>query len=226
MHDFIPPFPERPKQPLSAFATLRLARRNFLAIWEERSFEWEVFSTRLLSRTLFVCNSPDTVASAFVEHHDSFERKSPQMRHGLAPLLGDGLFISDGDTWRRRRRIVAPIVHVSHLPRFAPLMVQAADETAERLASLPQNAPINALTEMAALTAEIICRTVFRPAARGRARGGNRDRFQRIPAPDRPIGSRLFLRFAGLDPTVSFSGNPSLRPTHPQGPGAGHRRLP
>ena len=161
MHDFVPPFPERPKQPLSAFATLRLARRNFLAIWEERSFEWEVFSTRMLSRTLFVCNSPDTVASAFVEHHDSFERKSPQMRHGLAPLLGDGLFISDGDTWRRRRRIVTPIVHVSHLPLFAPLMVQAACETAERWARLPQDMPINALTEMATLTAEIICRTVF-----------------------------------------------------------------
>jgi cytochrome P450 len=161
MHDFIPPYPERPRQPLSALATLRLARRNFLAIWEDRCFEWEVFSSRLLSRSLFVCNSPDSVASAFVEHHDSFERKSPQMRHGLAPLLGDGLFISDGDTWRRRRRIIAPIVHVSHLPLFAPLMVQAASETAERWAHLPREMPINALTEMATLTAEIICRTVF-----------------------------------------------------------------
>ena len=161
MHEFVPPYPDRPIRPLSALATLRLARRNFLAIWEDRAFEWEVFSTRLLSRTLFVCNSPDTVASAFVEHHDSFERKSPQMRHSLAPLLGDGLFISDGDTWRRRRRIVAPIVHVSHLPLFAPIMVQAAAETAERWAALPREAPINALTEMATLTAEIICRTVF-----------------------------------------------------------------
>jgi cytochrome P450 len=161
MYDFVPPYPERPKQPLSAFAILRLARRNFLAIWEERSFEWEIFSSRILSRTLFVCNSPDTVARAFVEHHDSFERKSPQMRHGLAPLLGDGLFISDGDTWRRRRKIVAPIVHVSHLPLFAPVMVQAAAETAERWARSSQGTPVNVLTEMATLTAEIICRTVF-----------------------------------------------------------------
>jgi cytochrome P450 len=120
-----------------------------------------VFSSRLLSRTLFVCNSPDTVASAFVEHHDSFERKSPQMRHSLAPLLGDGLFISDGETWRRRRRIVAPIVHVSHLPLFAPIMVQTVSEAADRWAGLPRGKPINALTEMATLTAEIICRTVF-----------------------------------------------------------------
>jgi cytochrome P450 len=161
MHDFIPPYPYRPKEPLSALAALRLARRNFLAIWEERCFEWEVFSSRILWRQLFVCNSPDTVASALVERHDSFERKSPQMRHGLAPLLGDGLFVSDGETWRRRRRIVAPIVHVSHLPLFAPLMVQAAAETADRWAGAARGAPINALTEMATLTAEIICRTVF-----------------------------------------------------------------
>jgi cytochrome P450 len=161
VQDFVPPYPDRPSRPLSPIATLRAARRNFLSIWEDRCFEWEVFSTRLLSRTLFVCNSPDTVATAFVERHDSFERKSPQMRHGLAPLLGDGLFISDGETWRRRRRIVAPIVHVSHLPLFAPLIVQAASETAERWAASRPDQPINALTETATLTAEIICRTVF-----------------------------------------------------------------
>lgn len=161
MDEFVPPYPDRPRRPLSALATLQRARRNFLAIWEDRSFEWELFSTRLLSRRLFVCNSPDTVVSAFVEHHDSFERKSPQMRHSLAPLLGDGLFISDGETWRRRRRIIAPIVHVSHLPLFAPIMVQAAEEAAERWAGVPLGSPINALTEMASLTAEIICRTVF-----------------------------------------------------------------
>src|ERR1700747_229413 len=161
MSDFVPPYPDRPSRGPAAFACLRLARHNLIAIWEDRCFEWEIFSTRLLARSLFVCNSPDTVVSAFVEHHDSFERKSPQMRHGLAPLLGDGLFISDGETWRQRRRIVAPIVHVSHLPLFAPLMVQAATETAERWASSSQPTQINALTEMAALTAEIICRTVF-----------------------------------------------------------------
>ncbi len=148
------------------------------------------------------------------------------MRHGLAPLLGDGLFISDGDTWRRRRRIVAPIVHVSHLPLFAPLMVQAADETAERWARLPRDMPINALTEMATLTAEIICRTVF-----GRQLGAEHaaeivaafSEYQRL------VGQLDLAYFFGLPDWIHgfiLFGNPSLRQTHPQGPGAGHRRLP
>lgn len=159
--DFVPPFPPRPKEPLSPLAALVAARRNFLAIWHEKSFEYQFFSTRVLARRLVVCNSPDTVAAAFIAHHDSFERKTPQQRHALAPLLGDSLFISDGELWRQRRRIVAPIVHASRLPLFAPIMVEAAAETAGRWTRLAPGSEIDALREMATLTAEIICRTVF-----------------------------------------------------------------
>jgi cytochrome P450 len=200
MPEFIPPYPARPRQPLSAVATLRLARRNFLAIWEDRCFEWEVFSSRLLSRRVLVCNSPDTVAYAFVEHHDSFQRKSPQMRNGLAPLLGDGLFISDGETWRRRRPIVAPTVHISQMPLFAPLMVQAANETAERWARLRDGSSINALTEMAALTAEIICRTVF-----GRQLGA-------APAADIIVAFTEYQRLVGQLDIAYFVGLPDWLP--------------
>jgi cytochrome P450 len=161
IRDFVPPYPDRPNQPLPAFAMLRAARRNFLSIWEKKAFEYQFFSTRVLSRLIFVCNSPDTVVQALIERHHSFERKTPQMRHALKPLLGEGLFISDGATWAARRRIVAPTVHVSRLPLFAPIIVEVAAERAERWASLPHRTPIDALREMATLTAEIICRTVF-----------------------------------------------------------------
>ena len=164
MSSFVPPYPARPKTALSPLATLRAGRRNLIAIFEEQCFDYQFFSSRLINRQLFVCNSPDTVAQAFITLHDSFERKTPVVRHALAPLIGaDASFISDGRIWKQRRRIVAPIVHVSHLPLFAPIMVEAAAETASRLADLPQGAPVDALREMATLTSEIICRAVFGP---------------------------------------------------------------
>ena len=161
MSDFVPPYPERPRQALPALAILRAARRNLLSIWEEQTYEYQFFSARVLLRWIFVCNSPDTVVQALIDHHHNFERKTPQMRYALQPLLGEGLFISDGATWAARRRIVAPTVHVSRLPLFAPIMVEAAAERAERWVSLPPGTRIDALREMATLTAEIICRTVF-----------------------------------------------------------------
>src|SRR5688500_17414033 len=137
-----------------------LARRNFLEMWEEEAFEVEFSAGRLFMRKTFLCNSPESVHYAFSLNNASFERKSAQMRHALEPLLGDGLFISDGDTWRRRRRIVAPIVHASRMAEFAPVMVETALDARARWAGL-QPPALDMLAEMAHLTAEIICRTIF-----------------------------------------------------------------
>lgn len=140
-----------------------MARRNFLSIWPEECFGFDMFTIPVMARKVYVCNSPDTVAKSLIENHEAFERKSPQMRHALEPLLGDGLFISDGATWKMRRRIVAPIVHASNLPIFAPIMAEAASELAQRWRGFGAPTPIDALAAMANLTAEIICRTVFGP---------------------------------------------------------------
>lgn len=160
MPDFVPPYPPRMPKPPPPWRRLALARRNFLEMWEEDAFRFEFSAGRMFMRKVFVCNSPDSVQFAFSIKNASFERKSSQMRNALEPLIGDGLFISDGETWRKRRRIVAPIVHVSRLPEFAPIMVETAIEMRDRWARVEPPA-INALAEMAHLTAEIICRTIF-----------------------------------------------------------------
>ncbi|MDO8878363.1 MAG: cytochrome P450 [Pseudolabrys sp.] len=147
--------------PPSAWQRIKLGRKNILAVWEAEAFAYEFVSTQFFTRRAFLCNSPDAVQFAFGSHNESFERKSPAQRFSLLPLLGDGLFISDGDVWRRRRRIVNPIIHVSRLPEFAPVMVESIIEVRDRWATLPAPGDIDALGEMARLTAEILSRTIF-----------------------------------------------------------------
>ena len=166
LNAFVPPYPPRPAKALPVLEMLRRSRRNLLTIFDEAAFRQQLMSIQVLSRRVFICNSPDTVRHAFVTENAAFERKSPQMRNALKPLLGDGLFISDGETWRTRRRIVAPIVHGSHMPDFAPLMVETALELCDRWAGLGEGATVDTLNAMGHLTAEIICRTIF-----GRALG-------------------------------------------------------
>ena len=129
-------------------------------MWEEDAFEFEFDVTRVLTRHVAVCNSPASVQFAFSLKHSTFERKSAQMRHALAPLLGDGLFVSDGETWRARRNIVTPIVHVSQLSHFAPAIVGSAADLRERWASSDGDT-LDILAESAALTADVICRALF-----------------------------------------------------------------
>jgi cytochrome P450 len=162
--EYIPPFPARPAKALPTIELLRRSSENFIAIWEDKAFEYQTMQTRVLARQVTICNSPDTVRQAFVTDNASFERKSPQMRQILRPLVGDGLFISDGEVWKTRRRIVAPIIHGQHLPNFAPIMVDVATETRDRWRALPPGTQIDALSEMAEMTAGVICRAIFGPA--------------------------------------------------------------
>ena len=62
----------------------------------------------MLLQHVFVASSPDTVQAVFVDRAANYECKSPQQRHALKPLIGDGLFISDGATWRARRQVSRP----------------------------------------------------------------------------------------------------------------------
>lgn len=155
--------PARPRPhaaPLGAFGVVRAARRNLLSIWCEADYTARCIPARLFGRQVVIANSPAAVRHVMVAAHDNYERKSPQMRRALRPLLGDGLFISDGETWKQRRPLVADIMHKSRLPVFGKTMEEAVASLVQRWESQPQ-APFDMLAEMAELTANIIARAVF-----------------------------------------------------------------
>jgi cytochrome P450 len=195
VNEYIPPFPARPAKALGTRELLRRSSENFIAIWEDKAFEYQTMSTRVLARQVVICNSPDTVRQAFVTDNASFERKSPQMRQILRPLVGDGLFISDGETWKTRRRIVAPIIHGQHLPSFAPMMVEVATETRQRWRAQPPGTEIDALSEMAEMTAGVICRTIF---GRELGRQSARAIIESFTEYQRQIDTISLLSFAGM----------------------------
>jgi cytochrome P450 len=118
MAAYIPPYPFRPKRALPPLSLLRLARRNLLAIWPENTFIHANFSYRLFRKSVIILNSPEAVKQTFVDGAAIFEKKSSQQRNALRPLAGDGLIISDGQTWRNRRKVVAPVTHISRLPEL------------------------------------------------------------------------------------------------------------
>lgn len=137
------------------------ARRNLLEIWPATSYRSGIDSFRILRRQIVFVNSPEHIRYVVVTRHDNFERKSPQMRRALEALLGDGLFISDGETWKKRRPLVADIVHKRRLPEFGQTMEDAALAVAAEWAELPAGAEIEITEEMGRLTAAIISRAVF-----------------------------------------------------------------
>jgi cytochrome P450 len=143
------------------FLGLWKARRNILAPFSEAEFSRKLFEFRVLRQRYIVCNAPEYVRETFIKKHDNFDRKSPQQRTALEPILGDGLFASDGELWKERREACAPALRSELLSMFVPLMVETALEVRRTWENHPVGQPIDILHEMGKMTARIIGRTVF-----------------------------------------------------------------
>lgn len=134
-----------------------------LAVFSEREFRTHRrgISIKLFKRRFFAVNEASGVRHTLREQHDRFNRKSSHMRRALTPLLGDGLFVSDGALWAERRAAVAPIVHARNVPTFAPIMCDVAREYLTEWKAAGDGHQRDILFEMGELTAEIIARTIF-----------------------------------------------------------------
>jgi cytochrome P450 len=76
--------------------------------------------------------------------------------------LGNGLLISEGDFWRRQRRLAQPAFHRQHLAGFAKVMTDAAEAMlGQWQASERGGRPLDVVSEMKRLTLRIVGLTLF-----------------------------------------------------------------
>jgi cytochrome P450 len=106
---------------------------------------------------LYVIRHPDhlhevlvTRASSFHKTHSAFAR--------LSLVLGEGLLTTDGDTWKRQRRMVQPAFSSARLAGYAGVMVQ---EAARAAADWRSGEVRDMSGEMMQLTLRVVSRTLF-----------------------------------------------------------------
>ena len=159
---FEPAWVEPYSGPSKEYLTLlMMARKDYLSVFRKNDYRKRNSQVRALGRQLVLVNVPEHVKYVLATRNDNFERKTPTMRRALEHLLGDGLFISDGETWKCRRPLVSDIVHKNRLPDFGRHMEQVTSDMVRRWSELPEGTVVDALAEMGGLTSEIIARAVF-----------------------------------------------------------------
>ncbi len=103
----VPPSPDPAPEGLSPLQFAAAMRTNALQGWPQRAYEEEVVQRRLFGRSTILLNAPDAIRHVLVDQHENYARTRATLRI-LRPLLGDGLFISQGQAWRHQRRILSP----------------------------------------------------------------------------------------------------------------------
>ena len=126
-----PPAPPIPRQQPGLWSTLMLMRENLISAWPREAYVGELLRRKLLGRWLVVANSPASVRHVMVDNTDNY-RKSDSTRKALAAIIGDGMFISHGELWRRQRKLAAPALQPARIAAFAEVMLAAGHDLVDR----------------------------------------------------------------------------------------------
>ncbi len=113
--------------------------------------------TTLLGKRIYFVNDAEYVKRILLDNLANYP-KSATYRNNLRPFLGDGLLISEGDFWKRQRRLAQPAFHLRRLKVLAAAMADAA----ERMARGWQHGKvIDVMAAMNAVTMEMVASTLF-----------------------------------------------------------------
>jgi len=157
----IPVRPLPGKKTPGMWRILRSIHTDLIGVWPEQAYRMKASLLKLGRYSLYIANSPETVEHVFVKNNQNYNRKSIFMRNALEPLLGDGLFISEGEIWQQRRDMEEPGFKPALLRKFALIMTECALECRQHWETQYAGKEILMLTEMASLTAEVLCRSLF-----------------------------------------------------------------
>lgn len=143
------------------WGNMRGFQRAPLGFMREAARHGDVVRYRMAHMTWYQVNHPEGVRRVLQERNHDYGKGTLTARV-LRPVLGDGLFISEGDMWLRQRRLMQPVFHRRSVAAFGELMTAAALETLERWEPLARRGePFDAQAEMTRLTLEIVTAALF-----------------------------------------------------------------
>ena len=152
--------PHRPEGRMSLPQFLRLVRDNALATHTAESFNQDIIAQRVLWRRTFIINEPGAIRHVLLDNAANYI-KSEVTRRLLEPGLGRGLLTSEGETWRRHRRIMAPAFDPRSVVGYAPIMTEVTQALLAQWDAMPEGSEIDVAALMMQATLHIISRAMF-----------------------------------------------------------------
>jgi cytochrome P450 len=108
----------------------------------------------------FLLAHPEHIHEVLVEKADYFHKAGSYKdeKRGLTRILGHGLVTSDGDYWRRQRKLMQPAFHSRRIEAYADTMVQ---KTLDMMQNWQNKATLALSEEMTRLTLSIVAKTIL-----------------------------------------------------------------
>ncbi|EFL91006.1 cytochrome P450 [Ahrensia sp. R2A130] len=123
------------------------------------AFTMPITYSAIFSNPIALVHEPAAIKYLFVERPDLL-RADPVRQAVLKPPLREGLLTAEGATWRRSRKLIAPVFAPRHIDSFAIAMRERTEHYVATLHHRTDNTLLIA-DEMAALAYSVLSQTLF-----------------------------------------------------------------
>lgn len=141
--------------------------RDSLAFFEETVPKYDgIFQLRSIFfpfisdfEYMMIVADPDMVKHIMQDNNKNYVKS-----HGynvLKVLLGEGLLTSEGDFWRKQRRLMQPAFHRDKLASFVDTYVEFGQELVDKWSALPDGSVIDVSKDFMETTLNIVSKAMF-----------------------------------------------------------------
>jgi cytochrome P450 len=116
----------------------------------------DLFRLPLFGNDWYVVNHPDDIETLLVR--DASSTRKDLLTRELSRLLGQGLLTSEGELWRRQRKLVAHAFTPARIAGYAETMVSVASAA---IAGWRPDRVLDLNSEMSRITLDVVAKTLF-----------------------------------------------------------------
>ena len=155
-----PFFPKPHKTKASLWTTFFLKRRSWLDGLYERSYKMKSGRVKMPGFDLHIANCPQDIQRIMVDEVKDFP-KSDLLHELLSPLLGESIFTTNGEVWKKQRELLRPCFEQTRIAKVFDLMQEAMHAMMQKLDQYPNQSVIEVDSIMTFVTADVIFRTIL-----------------------------------------------------------------
>jgi enediyne biosynthesis protein E7 len=109
--------------------------------------------------SVFLLSRPEYAEHVLAANQDNYVKAFTY--RPLRALVGNGLLTSEGDDWRRHRRVIQPLFSRRDVAVFGPAMTEATQRMLAGWADAPDGAVLDVFARMSALALDVAGRALF-----------------------------------------------------------------
>lgn len=139
---------------------LQLRKERIKFFQNQKAQLGNIYKLRIPTRKVVVVSDPEWIKYVLVDNNKNYTKSFAY--DSIRIFLGNGLLTSEGEFWKRQRRLAQPAFHKEKLNRMFQNMVEQTQKCIQTLETLADtNQPVNLSKELYKLTLDIVNSTLF-----------------------------------------------------------------